>query len=541
MLVCGFGCSVTSRLKHRNISATMEYIPINNIAKQSNALESDMKLSRSDSITDHVTSILVPSITDEYGDQIMNLTIGEVVVKAKSRTLPERRGKILIDFMVKFPKELQGSCQSITITPWLHKLDASVALSELVLRGRLFSRIQDRNYWQHQRYVDIFDPDSISLQTKYRRFIKYPYSDGVRLDSIVDGQQDITYFYSQEVSTVGEGRKLRVTLNGVVKALDGSMYVFPESDTLEYNISSMLSFVDTTARYMTQIVEKYAVVDNTNYLSFKVNDVSINDSLEDNLNQLRDIECLMEKIMNQDEFHIDNISLTASASPEGNFYKNDALAMGRAQALKRRLSERFGRSVDTLITVNWIAEDWDRLVKLIECDSNIMNKESILRIIDNVESPDERELRIKRGFLVDYDYIKNNIYPKLRSVNFKYNLRRTGMVKDTIHTTTLDTVYAQGIRLLNDRRYSESLMILNEYKDYNCALALMSLGYDERAGEILSGLPLTANTAYLQAIIFSRMGHKQIGCEYFMKACVLDDRMEYRGKLDPEISELFKK
>ena len=68
----------------------------------------------------------------------------------------------------------------------------------------------------------------------------------------------------------------------------------------------------------------------------------------------------------------------------------------------------------------------------------------------------------------------------------------------------------------------------------------MSLERNERAYEILSLLDETDKTAYLKAIICSRLGDKAKGREYFIKACNMNESMEYRGKLDPEISELLK-
>lgn len=117
--------------------------------------------------------------------------------------------------------------------------------------------------------------------------MKHPYPEGVRLDSIVEGTRDISYYYSQEVPTRSEGKTMLLTLHGAVVALDGSRYDLPPLDTLRYHISSMLSFTDTTMRYITKVIEKYAVVNDRNYLSFRVNDTQIIDTLGDNAAQLR--------------------------------------------------------------------------------------------------------------------------------------------------------------------------------------------------------------------------------------------------------------
>ena len=116
-------------------------------------------------------------------------------------------------------------------------------------------------------------------------------------------------------------------------------------------------------------------------------------------------------------------------------------------------------------------------------------------------------------------------------MNFRYNLRRKGMIKDTIHTTELDTAYARGVEMLQKRKYAKALYILNDYNDRNTVVAHLSL---------LVSMPQDAVAEYLKAIACSRLGRKEEGREHFLEACRLDERMEYRGNLDPEIAELLK-
>ncbi|MFI3294347.1 MAG: hypothetical protein SNI70_12640 [Rikenellaceae bacterium] len=53
-------------------------------------------------------------------------------------------------------------------------------------------------------------------------------------------------------------------------------------------------------------------------------------------------------------------------------------------------------------------------------------------------------------------------------------------------------------------------------------------------------LPQTDKTYYLRAILCSRLGYIEEGRKCFIEACNLNSTMEYRGKLDPEISNLLK-
>ena len=192
-----------------------------------------------------------------------------------------------------------------------------------------------------------------------------------------------------------------------------------------------------------------------------------------------------------------------------------------------------------MLTVRWVAEDWEKLIRLIKGNKELLHRDKILALIASEKNPDRRERLLRERFPKEYAYIKTTIYPQLRAVNFRYDLRRKGMVKDTIHTTELDTTYLRGIDLLQKRKYAKALYILNDYNDRNTVVAHLSLGHDQRALELLAALPKDAITEYLRAIACSRRGHKEESCRHFLEACRLDERMEYRGNLDPEITELL--
>ena len=463
------GCTVTSRLERRQSRALAEYAPREQAAPKPAEKRNYMTVQH-----DSTTYYIAEAAKDENGETVAEFRLDEVVVVAKSRTLPERKGKVLVDFVVRLPKELQGGCRSVVVVPHLHKAEGAVPLQELSIRGGLFSRVQDRNYWQFEQYVRLFRPDAEGEQRAFERFVKHPYPEGVRLDSIVEGAHDLSYYYSQEVPTRSEGKTMLLTLHGAVVALDGSRYDLPPLDTLRYHISSMLSFADTTTRYVTKIIEKYAVVNDRNYLSFRVNDMQIIDTLGDNAAQIARIESLMEE-----------------------------------------------------------------LTRLIAADGTIAEHEAILGLLRTVGNPDRREAELRRRFPKQYRDIRERLYPLLRAVNFKYDLRRVGMVKDTIHTTVPDTLYARGVELLNEREYNGALRILRPYEDRNTAVAMLSLGYDEQAYEVLCRLEKEATVEYLKAVACARMGRIEEGKAAFRRACELQPNFEYRGNLDPEIRELI--
>ena len=531
-----FGCSVAGRLQRQQATAGLAQLTrAERQERQQDYRPQVVKLQR-----DSNTFFLAPVDTLADGERVMALQIEQVTVVAKMRSIPERNGRVVLDFIVTLPKELLGKSRSVVITPILHKPDESVPLEDLVIRGGRFSLLQERDYWQYETYIERFRPDTVGREAAFNRFVKFPYPEDVRLDSLVESRSTVTYYYSQEVKTDETSKKMLVTLQGQVLAVDDSAYRLPPSDTLSYIVSSMLSFVDTVPRYRIRIVDKYLTVEDRNYIQFFVGDTRVVDTLGDNWRQLDKITGLMRQIVEQQEFWVDTITLTAASSPEGAYAFNDRLSQGRAAALKRYLVRRYGKSIDTMLSVQWVAEDWAELTNRIRTDREIINRDAILELIAAEKNPDRREQAIRLRFPKEYAYIRSVIYPQLRAVNFRYNLRRKGMVKDTIHTTELDTAYARGVELLQKRKYAKALYILNDYNDRNTVVAHLSLDHNERAMELLATMPKDAVTEYLRAIACSRLGRKEEGREHFLEACRLDGRMEYRGNLDPEIAELLK-
>ena len=531
-----FGCSVAGRLQRQQMTASLSQLTrAERQERQQDSRPQVVKLQR-----DSNTFFLAPVDTLADGERVMALQIEQVTVVAKVRSIPERNGRVILDFIVTLPRQLLGKSRSVVITPILHKPDESVALEDLVIRGGRFSLLQERDYWQYETYVERFRPDTVGREAAFNRFVKFPYPEDVRLDSLVEGRSTVTYYYSQAVKTDETSKKMLITLQGQVLAVDDSAYRLPPSDTLSYVVSSMLSFVDTVPRYRIKVIDKFVTVEDRNYIQFFVGDTRVVDTLGDNRRQLDKITGLMRQIVEQQEFYVDTITLTAASSPEGAYAFNDRLSQGRAAALKRYLVRRYGRSIDTMLTVRWVAEDWAELTTRIRTDREIVNREAILELIAREKNPDRREQIIRQRFPEEYAYIRSVIYPQLRAVNFRYSLRRKGMVKDTIHTTELDTAYARGVQLLQKRKYAKALYVLNDYNDRNTVVAHLSLDHNERAMELLATMPKNAVTEYLRAIACSRLGRKAEGREHFLVACRLDGRMEYRGNLDPEIAELLK-
>lgn len=521
----------------------------------------------------HDSVYLVEAERDTDGELVMKGgDIGAVYVVAKSKNVAERNGEISIDFIVAIPADLQNRNWGLQLTPMIENNDRIEALQPLSIRGELFSEVQKRQYWQMNRYLNRLLEDTTELSSAtalaakyyraynnylaaeephkaerlahtYRQTVAFPYLSDPRLDSVIIRKGEIHYHYTQKYRPTKNTRRLKLFFRGQVSAIDRSVYDFQNTDTLTYSVTSMLSLIDPEPRYLIQVIDKYVEVHDRNYLTFQVGRAEIIDTLGDNRAQLGKIERLMDTLMNQYEFFVDSITIIASSSPEGPRTMNDRIASARANSIKRHLIKKFGRDVDTLIRTRSIGEDWTLLKRMILRNEDLSHWSEILKMIESSTDLDATEPLIRQKYPKDYAYLREALYPQLRAVDFRYNLRRVDMVKDTIQLTVLDTTYMRGVQQLRDRDYVGALRTLYDYKDRNLAIVMLSLGYDDAALEILEQLPQaekSARTDYLTAIALSRLNKPREGLAYYLEAIKAEPVLKFRGNLDPEIQLLFK-
>ena len=168
------------------------------------------------------------------------------------------------------------------------------------------------------------------------------------------------------------------------------------------------------------------------------------------------------------------------------------------------------------------------------------SRRRILSASENLRRPDEVERKLSG--MQEYRYLRETVYPQLRSVSFDFHLHRVGMQKDTVHTTELDTVYMAGLEALKNLDYRTAVEKLRPYRDYNSALAFMCADYNHSALDVLDGLDDTdAKVCYLKAMILSRLGVPDEAMKYFELCLAYDPYMQYRANLDPEMSDLIKR
>lgn len=376
----------------------------------------------------------------------------------------------------------------------------------------------------------------------FARYVKAPIrTDGPRLDTVMAAADEaFLYPYVQTVRTRPGLRKIDVTIGGEIYEQDRCLLRLPPADTLTFYVSSLSSFAEPVEKYKSFVVERKAGVHTACYIEFSPGVAAIDPGLGENSDELARIRSNIRQLSADKTFAMDSIVVTVSFSPEGSDSANKQLSRLRAEALSRHFKEELFPSTDT---VRFIARNcsgsWEKLDGLVRQDTLLSTSDkNTYFIVRQISDADRREAALQKEPF--YRYLREKLYPRLRIVQFDFHLHRHGMIQDTVHMIQPDTVYRNGIRALQEREYEKAVTLLLPYRDQNTAVALLCLGYNDSAREIIEGLDPTGPVEYLNAILHARAGDGDKAVEAYLRACRLNPVYIHRGQLDPEIAGLIR-
>lgn len=400
----------------------------------------------------------------------------------------------------------------------------------------------------------------------YGRYVKAPIiTEGIRLDTvIVDASGDFIYNYIQTINTRPGLRKADIVLSGGIFEQNERLYGIPASEPLTFYISSISSLADNKVRYITEVIERRAASNTECRIDFELGKAEIKPDLNNNHQEISRIKATLASLLENETYDLDSIIISATASPEGSYSNNASLAQRRSEAVSGFFSsyiqeysdsllesggismnldgsdmKHIGQTQQVRLSPRSIPENWEDLYDLVSTDPFLnVDQKQAYRQICSIKDPDKREKALQGESY--YGYLKDAVYPRLRTVKFNFYLHRKGMVKDTIHTTAIDSTYMLGVQALRNMDYHGALALLSPYRDFNTAVAYIGTDRNANALEILEKLEATAEVNYLLAILYSRTGQAEKAVDRYLHSCRQNRSYVYRGNLDPEISVLIK-
>jgi Tfp pilus assembly protein PilF len=130
-------------------------------------------------------------------------------------------------------------------------------------------------------------------------------------------------------------------------------------------------------------------------------------------------------------YAIDNVEVSAYASPDGGVKLNDKLAAQReknaAQYVKNEVKKA---KADAAIESKYTAQDWEGFKELVQ-KSNLQDKDLILRVLSMYNDPEKREAEIKNLSAV-YKDLAADILPQLRRARLTLNYQIIGRSDEEI-------------------------------------------------------------------------------------------------------------
>ncbi len=382
------------------------------------------------------------------------------------------------------------------------------------------------------------------VKEMYDKYVKDPIlSEGIRLDTVLlSSDGDFIYRYNHVFRSRPMLRKVNVSLEGKMYR-DGECFMhLPFPEELTFYISSLSSLTDDRLRYVMHVRQR-TVYENTKALiDFAHASSEVDTLLGDNASELARVRQCVEDVYARKEFILDSLVVVASCSPEGSYNLNSRLSADRSRAVKDYISDFVPAEWKDSLKTSVMPENWDQLMRLVENDTVLspeVRKDIVVKARRMDGGPDVLEEKL--SLMPEYGYLRESLYPKLRSVSFDFHLHRADMVQDTVYTTDLDTVYMDGVQAIRDLDYRKAVTILRPYDDYNSALAFMCADYNHSAMDVLARLDDTdPRVCYLKAMVLSRLEQVDEAVKYFELALAYDPRLEYRANLDPEMYEIVK-
>ena len=178
-------------------------------------------------------------------------------------------------------------------------------------------------------------------------------------------------------------------------------------------------------------------------------------------------------------FKLNNIEVSAYASPDGGVKLNTGLAENREKNAEKYLNRQLKKAkIDANVDAKYTAQDWEGFQELVS-KSNLQDKDLILRVLSMYQDPEQRENEIKNISSV-YKTLADEILPQLRRARLTANYDIIGRSDEEINEafdtdakvlSVEELLYAAT--LTNDKARQEAIftkttqLFPNDFRAYN--------------------------------------------------------------------------
>ena len=143
------------------------------------------------------------------------------------------------------------------------------------------------------------------------------------------------------------------------------------------------------------------------------------------------VRLLTDIAKNQETLQMQNVEVSAYASPDGGYSVNERLADNRQNVTTQYVQQLYkDKKISAPIDAKYTAEDWDGFQQLVQA-SNIQDKDVILRVLSMYKDPEEREQQI-RNISQAFRELADGVLPQLRRSRMVINYNVVGRSDEQI-------------------------------------------------------------------------------------------------------------
>ena len=221
------------------------------------------------------------------------------------------------------------------------------------------------------------------------------------------------------------------------------------------------------------------------------------------------VKTLQEIQADEQRKALENIEVSAYASPDGGMSLNTKVAQDREKSTQKYVKSQLKKTgLEAEVDTKYTAEDWEGFKELVS-QSNMQDKEVILRVLSMYQDPEERELQI-RNLSAAFTDLTQEILPQLRRARMTINYNLIGRsddeiqaqyksdasqlsVEELLYSTTLTENVAEqeGIFKKTAQLYP------NDYRAYNnlATIAYANGKYNDAKNYLQQALKANSNAA----------------------------------------------
>ena len=259
---------------------------------------------------------------------------------------------------------------------------------------------------------------------------------------------------------------------------------------------------------------------------------------------VKDFQEALKALANDDRREVKGTEIVAYASPDGPEALNNKLSANR----EKSANKAFGKITNKLntgeVSSRTIGEDWEGFQELVN-NSNIEDKELILRVLSMYSDPNVREREIKNMSSV-YSSLKTNILPQLRRARFITNVEYTNYTADELADLVENNIDVLDEPALlraaaNAKNIDSKIAIYKKAVDkygtdkakYNLGVAYLDKGDNKAAKEAFAKMAEKDGNCYnnVMGVLAMREGKNAEAAQWFNKVTCKHGKIN-QGALD---------